>query len=135
MLAIAQRKADEKSIDNITFAQSAIEDFSVADQSFGVVMGHSILHLVENKEMVISRVHNLLEPGGIFVGSTVCMASANKIVKIILPIGIFLGLLPLVKFFSAKQLTDSIVNAGFEIEYQWQPGEDRAVFTVAKKVG
>ncbi len=46
-----------------------------------------------------------------------------------------MGVLPLVKFYSANQLTDSIVNAGFEIVHQWQPGEDRAVFIVAKKAG
>ena len=135
MLAIARRKVDAKNINNITFAQSGIEDFSVADRSFDVVMGHSILHLVENREKVISMVHDLLKPGGIFVSSTVCMGGAYKILKVVLPVGGYLGLLPRLKFFSVKELADSIVGAGFEIEHQWQPGEKMVVFIVAKKAG
>jgi len=135
MLAIAQGKVDAKNINNITFALSGIEDFSVADRSFDVVMGHSILHLVEDKELVIAKVHDLLKPGGIFVSSTVCMGGANIILKFVLPIGGFLGLLPLFKFFSVKELADSIVDAGFEIEHQWQPGKGKSVFIVAKKSG
>ncbi|MGR3343052.1 MAG: class I SAM-dependent methyltransferase [Paracoccaceae bacterium] len=135
MLALAQGKVDAKIINNITFAQSGIEAFSVADRSFDVVMGHSILHLVADKEKVIAKVHDLLKPGGIFVSSTVCMGGAHIILRFVMPIGGFLGLLPLLKFFSVKELADSIIDAGFEIEHQWQPGKDKAVFIVAKKAG
>jgi hypothetical protein len=39
----------------------------------------------------------------------------------------------MVKVFSTKELQDSLTNAGFRIDYQWQPGKNNAVFMVAKK--
>ena len=84
---------------------------------------------------MIARVHEMLKPGGIFVSSTACLGSSIKlaVLRVIIPIGKLFGLLPLVKFFTTKQLEDSLTNAGFEIDYQWQPGKGDAVFIVAKK--
>ncbi len=56
-----------------------------------------------------------------------------KFFKVIAPIGKFFGLMPLVKVFTTKELEDCLTDAGFEIDYQWQPGKRKAVFIVAKK--
>jgi len=93
----------------------------------------SILHLLENKEEVIAKVHRMLKPGGIFVTSTACLGDTMKYIKLIAPIGKFLGLMPLVKVFTTKELEDNLSDAGFQIDYQWQTGKDKAVFIVAKK--
>ncbi len=42
--------------------------------------------------------------------------------------------MPLVKVFTTKELENSLTNAGFEIDHQWQPGKSKAVFIVAKKL-
>ncbi len=136
MIEIALGKADAQQINNITFEQSTIDELSVPDQTLDVVLGLSILHLLENREEVISRVHNMLKPGGIFVTSTACLGDTMlRFIKLIAPIGKFLGLMPLVKVFSAQELEASLTNAGFEIDYNWQPGKGKAVFIVAKKAG
>lgn len=49
------------------------------------------------------------------------------------PIGNFLGLLPLVRFLTVKELVKSIAPAGFEIDHQWLPEGSDAVFIAAKK--
>ncbi len=54
-----------------------------------------------------------------------------KFLKFIVPIGKFFGLI--VKVFTTNELKDSLTSAGFEIDYQWQPGKGKAVFIVAKK--
>ena len=41
--------------------------------------------------------------------------------------------MPLVKFFTKDQLTDCLVDAGFDIDQFWHPGKGKAVFIVAKK--
>ncbi len=133
MLDIAQGKADAKNIKNITFKHSTIDEFSVPDETLDAVMGHSILHLLENKEEVIARVHKMLKPGGIFVTSTACIGDTMKFFKIIAPIGKYLGLMPLVKVFTTRELEASFIQAGFEIDYKWHPGKIKAVFIVAKK--
>ena len=75
----------------------------------------------------------MLKPGGIFVTSTPCMGDTQKFIKVVAPIGKFFGLMPLIKVFTTKELEDSLTDAGFEIDYQWQPGKGKAVFIVAKK--
>ena len=135
MLEIAQAKAAAKNIDNVTFEQSTIEEISVADQTLDAVLGLSILHLLDDKEGVIAKVHKMLKPGGIFASSTACIADTMQWFKIIAPIGKFFGLMPSVKVFTTKELEHSLADADFEIDYQWQPGKGKAVFIVAKKAG
>ena len=135
MIEIAQGKADEGDVRNVAFERSGIEELSVPDQSLDAVLGLSILHLLENKEAVIAKVHKMLKPGGVFVTSTACLGDTMKVFKLIAPIGHFLGLIPLVKVFTRKELADSLTAAGFEIDHQWQPGKGKAVFIVAKKAG
>ncbi len=134
MIAIAQNKVDAQSINNITFKCTSIDELSMSDNTLDVVLGLSILHLLENREVTIAKVHNMLKPNGIFVTSTACLGDSMKFFKIIGPIGKFFGLMPLVKVFTVKELVDSLTDAGFSIDYQWQPKKSEAVFIVAKKV-
>ncbi|MGK7907589.1 MAG: class I SAM-dependent methyltransferase [Synechococcus sp.] len=133
MIEIAQGKADAQNIDNITFEQSTIEEISVSDRTLDAVLGLSILHLLENKEAAIAKVHKMLKPGGIFVTSTACLGDYMKWFQFVAAIGKFFGLIPLVKVFTTKELENSLTDAGFEIDYQWQPDKGKAVFIVAKK--
>lgn len=133
MIEIAQGKVEAEKVTNVTFERSTIDDFSVSDQTLDVVLALSILHLLENKEEVIAKVHRMLKPDGIFVTSTACLGDTMKYVKLIAPIGKFLGLMPLVKVFTTKELEDNFADAGFQIDYQWQPVKGKAVFIVAKK--
>jgi ubiquinone/menaquinone biosynthesis C-methylase UbiE len=69
MIEIARHKAKMHNINNITFEQMDVESLSVPNQSLDVVLGLSLLHLLENKEEVITKVYNMLKPGGIFITS------------------------------------------------------------------
>ena len=77
ILEFGRTKAAAANVENITFERASIDEFEVADQSFDVVMGFSILHLLKNKEDVIAKVHKILKPGGVFISSTVCIGSGN----------------------------------------------------------
>ena len=133
MIEIAQGKADAEKVTNVTFEQSTIEELSVPDQTLDAVLALSILHLLENKEAIVAKVHRMLKPGGIFVTSTACLGDTMQYFKLIAPIGKFFGVMPLVKVFTIKELEDSLTNAGFKIDHQWQPGKGKSVFIVAKK--
>ena len=135
MIDIANRKLAAEDVENVTFEQSTIEDLHVAEQSFDAVLGLSILHLLEDKEDVITRVHRMLKPGGVFVTSTPCLGDTMKFFKFIGPIGRFLGLMPMVKVFTKQNLADSLIRAGFEIDHRSEPGKSLVVFIVAKKPG
>ena len=133
MLEIAQGKADASEIKNVTFECSSIDRISVPEQSMDAVLGLSILHLLDDRDEAIARVYEMLKPGGVFVSSTACLGDTMKFFKIIAPIGKFLGLMPLLRIFSARELEDSLTHAGFEIDYNWKPGKNKGVFIVAKK--
>ena len=133
MIEIAKGKAEANNINNVTFEQLTIDELSVADSTYDMVLGLSILHLLEDKEAAIAKVYKMLKPGGLFVTSTVCLGDSMKWFKLIAPIGKFLGFFPLVKVFKVEELVASLTNSNFVIDYQWQPGKNKAVFIVAKK--
>ncbi len=133
MIEIAQGKAAAAGVTNISFECAGIDDLQVADQSYDVVLGLSILHLLSDKEAVIAKVHRMLKPGGLFVSSTACISDMALPIRMILPVGRFLRLFPLVKAFSGRDLTDSLTGAGFTIADHWQPGKNKAVFIIAAK--
>jgi len=134
MIEIAQDKIDAKNIKNISFELSTINEFNAPDCSMDVVLGLSILHLLEDKEVVIAKVHKMLKPGGIFVTSTLCLGESKSLFfKVLTSIGNCLGLMPTIKVFSTKELKDSIIDAEFDIDYYWHPGKGKAVFIVARK--
>lgn len=133
MIEIAQGKADAENIDNITFEQLTLEDINIPENTLDAVLGLSILHLLENKEEAITKVYQMLKPGGIFVTSTTCLGDTMGWFKLIAPIGKFLGLFPLVKVFTINDLEASLTDANFAIDYQWQPDKGKAVFIVATK--
>ncbi|MEO1299499.1 MAG: class I SAM-dependent methyltransferase [Cyanobacteria bacterium J06636_16] len=140
MIAIAQAKAAAQNISNVTFEQASIDELSVPDRTYDAVLGLNVLHLLENKEAAIAKVHNLLQPGGVFITSTICLGDTMAWFKLIAPIGKVLGLFPLVKVFTVKDLEKSLMDVGFAIDYQWQAGDYKSpignakiVFIVAKK--
>ncbi len=134
MIEIARSKADASQAANVTFDQSTLDDFDVPDQRFGAVLGLNILHLLKDRDAAIAKVYRLLAPGGVFISSTACLGDWMKWFRFFAPIGKLSGSLPQVKVFTSKQLTVSLVNAGFEIDYSWQPpARSQAVFIVARK--
>ncbi|UJB68880.1 class I SAM-dependent methyltransferase [Acaryochloris sp. 'Moss Beach'] len=133
MIDIAQTRAAAQNIPNITFEQSSIDELDISYQTLDAVLGLSILHLLEDKEAVIAKVFDMLKPGGIFVTSTVCLGDKMAWFKWIAPIGKFLGFFPLVKVFTVEELANSLTDARFKIDHQWQPDKGKAVFIVAKK--
>jgi len=134
MIEIAQRKAEAQNVENITFARSSIDNYNIDGQSFDAVLGLSILHLLDNRDAVIAKVYGMLKSGGVFVSSTVCLGDTRmRLLRHVAPLGKFLGLLPTVKVFTAKELEASLSDAGFEIVYNWQPGKAKSIFVVAKR--
>ena len=132
MIAIARDKATAAGQTNLSFEVARIEEWTAPDHSYDAILGMSILHLREDKEAVLTKVHRLLKPGGLFVSSTVCATDMPRIVTWILRVGNALGLLPLVRRFSDSDLVASHIEAGFVIKDRWRPGPGKAVFLVAQ---
>lgn len=135
MLEFGREKAAAANVDNIKFICGDINGFSITDTEFDAVLGHSILHLLADKDAVIKKVFNMLKPGGVFISSTVVMRKKRPVLGAVLRFGKAIGLLPLVRFFSADDLVQSLKSAGFEIDHFWHPDGADSVFIVAKRPG
>ncbi|MBT8080945.1 MAG: class I SAM-dependent methyltransferase [Gammaproteobacteria bacterium] len=133
MVEIAREKARAAGIDNVTFEALPADGLDVPDASIDVVMAHNLLHLVEDKERVIADVHRMLKPGGVFVTSTACLGDMMPLFRLLIPVGRFLRLFPLVKVFSVAELKESLEKAGFEIDHEWQPKKNAAAFIICRK--
>lgn len=139
MIDIARAKLAPADVDNVSFEFADIDTFEAPPASFDVVMGHSILHLLEDRMAVMRRVHALLKPGGVFVSSTVCLGDGFvfNLLAPLFPLMRVLGQWPLVRRFTAKRLQADMEAAGFKIVHHWQPGSGRSalksVFLIARK--
>ena len=133
MVEIAKDKAKAAGIDNVTFEALSVDALDVPGASIDVVMAHSVLHLLEDKERAIADIHSMLKPGGVFVTSTACIGDMMLPLRLIIPVGRFLRLIPPVKVFPAAELKDTLESAGFEIDYEWQPKKSAAAFIICRK--
>ena len=129
MLEIARGKAE--GIENLSFQQAELEDVPLHG-GYDAVLGHSILHLLPDKEATLAEVFARVKPGGVFISSTVCIGK-NKVLEGLLWVGHKIRLLPRVSFFSAEALENSIKAAGFKIEHSWRANPKAALFLVARK--
>ncbi len=132
MIEISKEKASKKNISNITFKQETIDAFTAPDNTYDVVLGLSILHLLKNKGEVIAKVYRMLKPGGIFVTNTMCVGDNRPLYKFLAPIAGLFGLV--LRVFTQQELEESLIHAGFTIDYKWRPQkEGDAVFIILKK--
>jgi ubiquinone/menaquinone biosynthesis C-methylase UbiE len=133
MIEIAKDRAAAANVENLTFEALAVEDLDVADESVDAVLALSLLHLLEDRQAVVARIHDMLRPGGIFVSNTVCLGDNTRWFRFIGPFLHWLGVFPLVRIVTRNELEEGFTAAGFEIEHAWQP-DKRVVFIIARKV-
>jgi 2-polyprenyl-3-methyl-5-hydroxy-6-metoxy-1,4-benzoquinol methylase len=133
MIAIAKEKAAAQGAANVDFAVGTIEDEPDAPR-WDMVMAHSVLHLVPDRDAAIARAFRMLKPGGHFVSSTICLSDGLWFMRPVLPAMRLARLAPAgVAFFLAENLRKAIESAGFEVVEDWRPGKRKAVFLVARK--
>jgi len=135
MIAIARDKARAAGVGNIDFEVASLDDLAAADAVADVVLALSVIHLLDDRDAGLRKLYSLLKPGGYLISSTVCVADVMKPLKYVAPLGQAVGLLPLLRVFSADELVRSVSGAGFEIVRDWRPGKKKAVFIVARRPG
>lgn len=132
MLDIAEQKAGDAGVENISFQRGTLGDLQFEAESFDAILGLNVLHLLEDVDATISRVHGLLKPGGVFVSSTALIDEIRFLWRLLIPVAQLVGLAPYVNRFGRQELLSKLINAGFSIDQEWQP-EKGAVFIVAQK--
>lgn len=132
MIEIAKQKAIESGIDNIYFQQGTLNDLNFQDESFDAILGLNVLHLLQDIDGAIIRIHQLLKNGGVFISSTSLIGEVNVVFRWLISAMQLFNLAPYVSRLTRDQLITKFMKAGFSIEREWQASHE-SVFIVAQK--
>ena len=139
MIDAAKRKVAERNIENIDYAQSTIFDERYKRESFDVILALNILHFIEDTKKVMTRINELLKPGGLIISVTPCLGEKKSFINILIFLLVFLqtkmGIVPYIRFFRISEFEDSIANGNFQIvETESLHSTAEQYFIVAKKI-
>jgi len=132
MIDIANKKKNEQQITNVTFEIKTVENIPFHNETFDVIMAHSILHLTQNNEEILKNVFNSLRPGVFFVSSSGCIKEMNFLIKKIIPFMTSIGKAPEITEFTADELIELHKKVGFKIYDVWKYKKGE-LFLIAQK--
>lgn len=115
MLELAREAAVRKSLQNIDFHRTMLQNLSVVNGSYSIVTSFSVLHYIENPTNFASQVYKLLKPGGIFISVTPCLGERKSLTNILLSFLSKIRVLPPINFYEKRDLKNSMEKVGFEI--------------------
>lgn len=135
MLEIGRRRAAEAGVQNVSFERASVETLDAAPGAWDAVLAMSLLHLLEDPDAALRRIHGWVKPGGVFVSSTVCLGDSHGWLRPVVRVMRWLGKAPPVRFERQDALLGRIEAAGFALERVWRPTSRAAVFAVARRPG
>jgi ubiquinone/menaquinone biosynthesis C-methylase UbiE len=120
MICKANKRKNQKNIKNVIFEQGDIFDINFEINSFDIIISYGVIHLLNDPETDIQRIHGLLKPGGLFISTTAClrdkMAFKNKLEFKAFQLLKKLGIFPLhLNMFEADYVEKLIANQNFQI--------------------
>lgn len=138
MVRIANQKKQAKGVTNVTFEVGTLDDLTPNEPGgFDSVWAYSILHLVPNRTRTLAKIFELLEPGGSFISSNVCLSGSWVPYNAIIAVLRLFGKAPMVYCYDRQTIRRELREAGFVETDERDVGaaEKTVVFIVAKKPG
>jgi len=110
----------KQNINNAGFASGSIFENEFSGKVFDKIISYGVLHLINDKEGVIQKIHEMLAPGGLFISTTAClkdkMKLKNRIEFLLYVIIKKLGIFPLhLNMFTTTDVEKLISDSKFEI--------------------
>jgi 2-polyprenyl-3-methyl-5-hydroxy-6-metoxy-1,4-benzoquinol methylase len=116
MIEVAQRKATESGVGNARFMHATIFDPWLEEGCYDAILAWGILHLVDDRKLVMKRINELLKPGGLLVSATECMAEKRTPITSLLSFLMTIGIFPIsLHYFTVADLEESLSGAGFQV--------------------
>lgn len=137
MIRIANRKAADQGIRNVTFYNTTLEDASSFErESFDAICAYNLLHLVEDLERTVGTIFDLLAPGGSFISSTGCLRETWVPFGLILPVMRLFNRAPHVLMLHIEDVEEALAAAGLvEITRKKVSDDKTTAFLLASKPG
>lgn len=134
MIQIANKKIEDKDLLNVDFKVATLEDDSLINDSYDVIVAYNIIHLLEDTKGSVKRIYDLLKTGGLFISNTACLGEKKGIMRSIFKFVSKIGIVPDIKLFSFNELTEIINVVGFSnIEAELSKDSIPNAFIVVKK--
>jgi 2-polyprenyl-3-methyl-5-hydroxy-6-metoxy-1,4-benzoquinol methylase len=140
MIAISKEKAALGKIENVNFERSDIFDKKYSSGSYDVILAFNMLHTVPSPQAVTQRIHEILNPDGLFISVTPCLrqkmsALVNlqiQLVRVLCKI----GLIPIpIRRITSSEIDVLLTSNGFRVEESEEIYEGASsYFVVAKKL-
>ncbi len=130
MIALARTKTQDP---NIEYAHATIFDEHLKPGTYDVMFSFYILHLLEDPEAAVVRMHQLLKPGGLLISVTPCMGE-KPFLNSLFSMFSKIALVPQIKPFKLNELEKLITMESFEMtESKLLPATSNQYFIVSKK--
>ncbi|WP_299371188.1 class I SAM-dependent methyltransferase [uncultured Tateyamaria sp.] len=116
---IAQAEAREGA-ENVRFLHADVFDGVLEPGAFDVVMAFNLLHLIDDIDVSLARIHALLPPGGLFISKSPCLGEPRLgfkfgLMRRMIPLMQRVGKAPFVRYDTIAGLEARIAQAGFDI--------------------
>ena len=136
MIKIANQKAADEGVGNVTFHNTTIESVSFKSETFNAICAYNVLHLVDDRSAALNTILDLLKPGGFFISATACLGESRVPFRLLLPIVKLFGRAPAVQVFGIQELERDLLDAGFvEIKRKKVSSNKTNAFLVAARPG
>ncbi|MFN4057342.1 MAG: class I SAM-dependent methyltransferase [Roseinatronobacter sp.] len=136
MIVQARSRLDQAPTDGLVFTVATARDLAAERLRFDAILGFSYLHLLRDLAETLSRIHTMLEPGGLFISKTPLVGEMSPLIRVAIRPAQWLGLAPHVLMLTEDTLRAALVAAGFEIVETARHGsgpKDARLFVFARK--
>ncbi len=135
MIALANKKVRERQIDNASFSQIDAFDQRLERNSFSAILAFHVFHLVDDASKVLTRLNDLLAPGGLLISQTPCFGEKGWFFRSMIGLAQKLRLAPPIRRLRILELESLVSSTNFEIfETKTQYEKYSVQWIVARKV-
>jgi len=136
MIELAKEKVVRTQINNARFEQADAFDQQLGDFSFSAVLALNIFHLVDDIPKVLSRLRDLLPPGGLLISQTPCLGERGWFFRALIGALQKVGVAPVISELKILDLESLVLSSGFDIvETKVWDEKDAIQWIVARNAG
>ena len=138
MIAIACEKNAAEAVAHLSFEQFDV-DTDHTKQTYDMILGFNVLHLLRGSDYGISTLDQMLQPGGLLITKTICYPDgwrgiALRSIIAVMPLLRMIGKAPFVRIPTISDLHAAFDSLGYEVLEQGNyPASPPRRFIVARK--
>jgi ubiquinone/menaquinone biosynthesis C-methylase UbiE len=115
MIELAEGKMRTRRVGNAEFRRGDAFDERLAAGSFSAVTAFNVFHLVDDMPGLLARLRELLQPGGLLISQTPCLAERSRWLRALVGLAQRLELAPPIRSLTFGELEALVSDADFEI--------------------